>query len=485
MPLSIPLFKLSAKTHAFFMLTIAHAVLSASCAVECNALIGDWASTNPIAFYGLIELACRTPSAVGLSIAAGLFQAPDAWALTKQQSEQQQPEAQQERSQRQRQQQAQQQQAVLNTWPDYKAYISAVASWCKAFVKVFPDACEEGLEEDFKQYETLVKALGLMLYGDEADGAGCLGLGQAPGSSSPTLQAVRLVLLLWVTRATLGAIKCCLRVAAAQHSHGASSSSTSGSCRACQLLATSSSSSSSSSSAPAAGIALVQMSSVTMSAPLLYALVKWQKTTSELTTGSSTGTSSPAAAAVADVSCLTTRKRLSRLPLQGLPEAVATQLDKCSNMWRRLQPPSANGVADEVRELLQTAMLEGVGGGGLERLQNFGREMVVLLELLLEEVPSPLGCNNPGCSNLSGFTEADEAGSVCTRCQEARYCSRQCQVDHWEQHKKACRRLRKQAEAAAAAVGGSTLQAEKAGGTGGGGGAGKGTKASRKGVAQG
>ena len=347
-------------------------------------------------------------------------------------------------------------------------------------MKLFPDACEAGLQGNNEQFTHLIEALGLMLQGSKADGGNCLGLGQAPGRSSPTLQAVRLVLLLWLTRATLGAMKCCLQAAAAQHSRGASSSSTSrGSYGgAFEPAATSNSSS----RTPVAGVAVVLKSMVALSAPLLQALVKWQRTTSELTTRSSTGTSSPATAAVADVSCLTTRKRLSRLPLQGLPEAVATQLDKCSNMWRGLLPPSATGVADEVAEMLQT-MLKGIGGYDVEGVQDFGREMVVLFELLLEEVPSPLGCNNPECSNLSGFIEADEAGSVCTRCHEARYCSRQCQVGHWEQHKKACRRLRKQAEAAAAA-GERTVEVEGAGKTGGGGAA-KVTKASRKGVAKG
>ena len=436
--------------------------------------VGDWASTNPIAFYGLTELACRTPRAPGLSLAAVWFRIPDAWVLTKQQSQPQQ--SQQQRSSQQRQKQAQQQQALLNTWPEYKAYISAVASWCKAHVKLFRCACEAALEGDYGEYNALIEALGVMLQGNEAGGAGCLGLGQAPGSSSPTLQAVRLVLLLWLTRATLGAVKCCLLAAAAQHSRGASSSSTSGGSHggACEPAETSNSSSET--------VALVQMSRVALSAPLLHALVKWQKTTSELTTGSSMVSSSAAAGAGAgaDVSCLTTRKRLSRLPLQGLPEAVTTQLDKCSNLRRVCLQSSATAAAEELTEL--------IAGDGIEGLQNFGREMVVLFELLLEEVPSPLGCNNPGCSNLSGFTEADEAGSVCTRCHEARYCSRQCQVDHWEQHKKACRRLRKQAEAAAAAAaaGGSTVQAEGAGRTGGGGGGlGRATKTSRKGVAKG
>ena len=481
-------------------------------------LVAEWAATNPVAFYNLAELACRTPCAFGLTIAALWFKAPDAWALTRQQSQQQQEQeqAQHQRSLRQRRQQAQQPQALLNTWPEYKAYISAVASWCKAHVTLFPDACEAALQGNHGRYIALLEALALMLHGDEADGAGCLGLGQAPGSSSPTLQAVRLVLLLWLTRAALGVINGCLRTAIAADGGSsssasgcnfakaceppeASSSSASTGCygRACDLPEASSSSASyaracevpeasSSSSSGCMEIVgdAVEKSMVTLTVPVLHALRQWQKTTSALTRGS-TATSSPAAAAApTDVSCLTTRKRLSRLPLQGLPEAVATQLDKCTTIWRRLQPPSATA-AEELMELPLQTVVEGFVEDHMEGRQNLGWEMGVLCKLLLEEVPSPLGCNLPGCSNLSGFTEADEAGSVCTRCQEARYCSRQCQVDHWEQHKKACRRLKKQAEAAAAAAGGRTVEVEGAGRTGGGGGAGKGTKASRKGAAKG
>ena len=361
-----------------------------------------------------------------------------------------------------------------------------------------------------------------------ANEAGCLGLGQAPGNSSPTLQAVRLVLLLWLTRATLGVMKCCLRTAAPQHSHsregigssssregvgssssregvsssssregvssssregvgnssrdGVSSSSASGGGFGGVCGVADTSSSSSWSSTANAGVAVIQKSMVALAAPLLHALVKWQKTTSELTR-SSAATTLPAAAGAADVSCLTTRKRLSRLPLQGLPEAVTTQLDKCSNIWRQLLPTSARGAADNLLELPPPSVFDDIERGDIEGLQDLGQELVVLFELLLEEVPSPLGCNFPGCSNLSGFTEADEAGSVCTRCQEARYCSKQCQVDHWEQHKRACKRLKKQAEAAAAAAGGRTLEAETAGSSGGV--AGKVTKASRKGGAKG
>ena len=350
-------------------------------------------------------------------------------------------------------------------------------------MKLFPDACQAVLHGKYKQYLALSEALALMLQGNGVDDAGCLGLGQAPGSSSPTLQAVRLVLLLWLTRATLGVIKCCLRNATAEHSssRGGGSSSASGG------GADEPAETSSSSTTRIAGVDMVQKGMVTLTAPLLQALVKWQKTTFQLTTRGSNATSLPAAAgagAGTDVSCLTTGKRLSRLPLQGLPEAVTAQLDKCSTIWRQVLPRSASGDVDNLLELPPLPVLEDIIANGIEGLEELGREMVVLFEVLLEEVPSPLGCNFPGCSNLSGFTEADEAGSVCTRCHEARYCSRQCQVDHWEQHKRACRRLRKQAEAAAAA-GGRTVEVEGAGRTGGGGGVGKVTKASRKGVAKG
>ena len=304
------------------------------CAAESHVLVTQLAATNPVAFYGLAELACRTPCTFGLAVTAPWFRAPDDWALTRQQAEQQeqqqQQQAQQQRSQRQQQQQAeqQQQQALLITWPGYKAYISAVASWCKAHVKLFPDACEAALQGNYEQFRALHEALARMLHCREADGAGCLGLGQAPGSSNPTLQAVRLVLLLWLARATLGVMRCCLRTAGPQHSSSSSTdgstgtdgsssnASGGGSGGACEQTETSGSS-----TIGSIQFALAQLTAVALSAPLHQALMMWEKTAR-----GSAATSSHAAAAGADVSCLTTRKRLSRLPLQGLPEAVTTQL---------------------------------------------------------------------------------------------------------------------------------------------------------------
>jgi hypothetical protein len=60
-------------------------------------------------------------------------------------------------------------------------------------------------------------------------------------------------------------------------------------------------------------------------------------------------------------------------------------------------------------------------------------------------------CNNPGCLNLGGLSEAAlvaGAGSRCSRCRACYYCSRECQLAAWPLHKPVCKRL-KEAEAAA------------------------------------
>jgi len=76
------------------------------------------------------------------------------------------------------------------------------------------------------------------------------------------------------------------------------------------------------------------------------------------------------------------------------------------------------------------------------------------LGMALGSLAFPLACNNPSCSNLSGPSEralVTGRSCKCSGCRTARYCSRECSVAHWKQHKPACRRL---AAAAAAAGGG-------------------------------
>jgi hypothetical protein len=54
-------------------------------------------------------------------------------------------------------------------------------------------------------------------------------------------------------------------------------------------------------------------------------------------------------------------------------------------------------------------------------------------------------CNNPGCSNTAGLSEASIVsgkGCVCAGCKVARYCGKPCHVAHWKvAHKRVCKVL--------------------------------------------
>ena len=81
--------------------------------------------------------------------------------------------------------------------------------------------------------------------------------------------------------------------------------------------------------------------------------------------------------------------------------------------------------------------------GRAERVALLG-DLLQLFEVLLSEVPTPLGCSNPGCVRLEGESERKAAGKVCTGCKVAWYCGRECQVAHWKVHKGVCKRLQQQ-----------------------------------------
>jgi hypothetical protein len=73
-------------------------------------------------------------------------------------------------------------------------------------------------------------------------------------------------------------------------------------------------------------------------------------------------------------------------------------------------------------------------------------------------VAAPAICNNPHCSNVSGPSElvlVSGRSAVCGGCRVAHYCSRDCQRQHWKQHKPVCQAL----EATAAAAKGAKAKA--------------------------
>jgi hypothetical protein len=72
-----------------------------------------------------------------------------------------------------------------------------------------------------------------------------------------------------------------------------------------------------------------------------------------------------------------------------------------------------------------------------------------LCTVLLAKAPHRVACNYPGCDKMEGHSEASVV-KKCTGCGVAGYCSRACQTEHWQEHKKTCKRLQKEQEEAAA-----------------------------------
>ena len=116
-------------------------------------------------------------------------------------------------------------------------------------------------------------------------------------------------------------------------------------------------------------------------------------------------------------------RRIAKLPQHGLPSAVVSQLDFINSSWphKVLSGEQQTFGEQEVEQLLQDLLLLG--------------------QLLMEEVPSPIGCNNPGCGDLRGLSELTASCKTCTGCGVVKYCSRACQVGHWKAHKDMCKKL--------------------------------------------
>ena len=76
------------------------------------------------------------------------------------------------------------------------------------------------------------------------------------------------------------------------------------------------------------------------------------------------------------------------------------------------------------------------------------RVPTVISIALMNALPVDFACNNPECDCLDGPLElglvSHRAQVVCGGCGVARYCSRECQEQHWGQHKRVCKALGEQ-----------------------------------------
>jgi len=67
-----------------------------------------------------------------------------------------------------------------------------------------------------------------------------------------------------------------------------------------------------------------------------------------------------------------------------------------------------------------------------------------VMGLALNTLAISCACNNPYCSNLEGLSELELVqgrARQCAKSRTARYCSRECQAQHWKLHKPACKAL--------------------------------------------
>ncbi|WIA28887.1 hypothetical protein OEZ86_011411 [Tetradesmus obliquus] len=142
--------------------------------------------------------------------------------------------------------------------------------------------------------------------------------------------------------------------------------------------------------------------------------------------GSSSASSSSSSSGVTGA----TAKELQQLQEQqeelelGLWKAV-----KALQTWSNTPVVTAADLLQEARREVKPAVAQ--------QLEAFGAAVAA-------QVPVKLCCNRPGCSNLEQLSESalvGGKGNICSGCKLARYCGKDCQVQHWKQHKTACKRM--------------------------------------------
>ena len=93
-------------------------------------------------------------------------------------------------------------------------------------------------------------------------------------------------------------------------------------------------------------------------------------------------------------------------------------------------------------ELLQAEQACGEAAPGASRQQA---AVLLRAELAL----ATRGCTHLACTNCSGASEAGFKGRRCGGCHLVRYCSEACRDADWDRHRRQCRRLQRELQAAA------------------------------------
>jgi hypothetical protein len=97
---------------------------------------------------------------------------------------------------------------------------------------------------------------------------------------------------------------------------------------------------------------------------------------------------------------------------------------------------AANDSSSSISSLTQAAAV--MAGDAGVHLQAF------VVAACAQLLTTKLCCNSSSCSNMARLTAAQLAGDrgmLCSACKAASYCSRDCQLEHWKQHKKLCKQL--------------------------------------------
>ena len=335
---------------------------------------------------------------------------------------------------------------LLPTWQHYKAYASAFASWVKAYTKTLPEealevkvlaepnppvlvALEHAVMWLLKQPRECTSEIYCSTTDPEIFRERITWLNTAgPSEQNPSASGVQLLLLLWLPRGIAAAAEHLAGVTVAPSSRGVS--------RGGSKEGGSSSSSGLGLAAPGGRRYSLLQHVVKIALIHFHALGQWKDVAFSaamtavlgdlLGNSSIPGAAEAAAAAGLDTPSKPVPKRLSKLPYDGLPEAVVKQMQLVRMAW-----PCA--VALDMNMPLPS---------DVEQQKQLLRELLVVFQMLEEEVPLPLGCSNPGCMELSGLSEvAAHFTKACSACKVVRYCCSKCQKQHWQVHKASCKRL--------------------------------------------